>query len=185
MEWLSHFILPIILWSIFISMGWRNCGSERLKNDPRSHVKWVIKFRSESRIIETESLYCFQSPLCPLSRKESCMYRLSYSFLLLLNPINSKKHPRALCRIFQRAMHWFSKHGKTCYQTIWRKKNRDTYLIIGRKNFPQQIFPRNKVRKINYLLNEQAIISLASFMYCVLHWITFQNLKYPEAQCKV
>lgn len=185
MEWLSHFILPIILWSIFISMGWRNCGSERLKNDPRSHVKWVIKFRSESRIIETESLYCFQSPLCPLSRKESCMYRLSYSFLLLLNPINSKNTPELYVEFSRGQCIDFQNMEKAVIRPYEEKKNRDTYLIIGIKNFPQQIFPRNKVRKINYLLNEQAIISLASFMHCVLHWITFQNLKYPEAQCKV
>lgn len=56
-----------------------------------------------------------------------------------------------------------------------KKKNGDIYLIIDSQNFPQQIFPRNKVRKINYLLNEKAIISLASLctmFFTALHFKT-------------
>lgn len=68
-----------------------------------------------------------------------------------------------------------------------KKKNGEVYLIIESwkfprqlfpRQFPQQLFPRNKV-------NEQAIIPLTSFMYCVLHCITFQSLKYPKAQAKL
>lgn len=57
------------------------------------------------------------------------------------------------------------------------KKKIETHISLLVGKFPKQIFSRNKVRKINYLLNEQAIISLASFIPCSSTELHFPKLK--------
>lgn len=132
--------------------------------------------------LQKQEVCIVSNHLSVLQAAKSCMCRRSYSFSLPLNPINSKETPELYVEFSRGQCIDFQNMEKAVKP--YEDKKMETY-IIDSQNFPQQIFPRNKVRKINYLLNKKAIISLASFMYCFLHCITFQNLKYPKAQSKV